>query len=117
MKKYFILTAVIFSVLVFSYCSGPKKAAAAPVPKSTYMGEMASVVSANCTPCHIPANGGRKKAYDNYTNLKDDIDEIIQRISSNPTDRGFMPFKKTERLPDSTIAKFKKWKEDGLLEK
>jgi nitrate/TMAO reductase-like tetraheme cytochrome c subunit len=72
---------------------------------------------ANCTPCHIPANGGRKRAYDNFTNVKEDIDEIIRRIDQNPTDRGFMPFKKTEKLNDSTIAVFKKWKADGLLEK
>jgi hypothetical protein len=35
----------------------------------------------------------------------------------NPGERGFMPFKKTAKLSDSTIAVFKQWKEDGLGEK
>ncbi|HKC35805.1 MAG TPA: hypothetical protein VKB95_07070, partial [Chitinophagaceae bacterium] len=74
------------------------------------------VIMNNCVPCHIPAKGGFKKAYDNYANVKTDIDEMIRRIELNPTDKGFMPFKKTARLPDSTIAKFKKWRDDGLLE-
>jgi hypothetical protein len=46
-----------------------------------------------------------------------DIDEIIRRIELNPTDKGFMPFKKTAKLNDSTINVFKKWKADGMLEK
>jgi hypothetical protein len=69
----------------------------------------------NCSPCHIPAKGGNKKAYDNYGNVKNDIDDIIRRISLNPGDRGFMPFKHA-KLSDSTIAVFVKWKADGLAE-
>jgi hypothetical protein len=70
----------------------------------------------NCTPCHIPSKGGNKKPYDVYANVKTDIDEMIRRIELNPTDKGFMPFKKA-KLHDSTIAVFKKWRADGLLEK
>jgi hypothetical protein len=51
-----------------------------------------------------------------YANVKTDIDEMIRRIELNPTDKGFMPFKKA-KLHDSTIAVFKKWRADGLLEK
>jgi mono/diheme cytochrome c family protein len=116
MRKYFILTGVILSVLVFTNCNESKKLAAKPAPKSTYTADLSVVIMNNCVPCHIPARGGRKKAYDNYANVKTDIDEMIRRIELNPTDKGFMPFKKTEKLPDSTIAKFKKWRDDGLLE-
>jgi hypothetical protein len=115
MRKYFILMGVILSVLVFANCNESKKLAKA-VPKSTYTANLSVVIMDNCVPCHIPAKGGRKKAYDNYANVKTDIDEMIRRIELNPTDKGFMPFKKTEKLPDSTIAKFKKWRDDGLLE-
>ena len=116
MRKYFILFGVILSVLVFANCNSTKKVAATVVPKSTYTADLSAVIMNNCVPCHIPAKGGRKKAYDNYANVKTDIEEMIRRIELNPTDKNFMPFKKTERLPDSTIAKFKKWRDDGLLE-
>jgi mono/diheme cytochrome c family protein len=116
MRKYFILMGAILSVLILANCNGPKKVAATPVPKSTYTGDLSAVIMNNCVPCHIPAKGGRKKAYDNYANVKTDIDDIIKRIELNPTDRGFMPFKGNAKLPDSTIAKFKKWRDDGLLE-
>jgi hypothetical protein len=117
MKKYFILGSLASAILVFANCGSTKKIATVPVPKANYETDVQTLIMANCTPCHIPANGGRKKSYDNFTNVKEDIDEIIRRIELNPADRGFMPFKKTEKLNDSTIAVFKKWKADGLLEK
>jgi hypothetical protein len=117
MKKFFIVSAVAFSVLVFSTCSPGKKASRKVIPKSTYTANLSPVIMENCTPCHIPAKGGRKKSYDNYENVKTDIDEMIRRIELMPTEKDFMPFKRKVQLPDTTIAKFKKWRDDGLLEK
>ncbi len=117
MKKLFVLTTIVAIVFVFANCNPSKKAAATVVPKSTYETNLQTVIMANCVPCHIPAKGGNKKPYDNYANVKTDIDEIIRRIELNPTDRGFMPFRKTAKLSDSTIAVFKQWRDDGLLEK
>jgi uncharacterized membrane protein len=117
MKKYFIFGSLATAILVFANCGPSKKIATVPVLKSSYEKDVQTLIMANCTPCHIPANGGFKRAYDNFINVKTDIDEIIRRISLNPTDRGFMPFKKTEKLNDSSIAVFKKWKVEGLLEK
>ena len=117
MKNFFIISAIAFSLLMFSNCNPGKKAAGKVIPKSTYAGNLSTVIMENCSPCHIPSKNGRKKAYDNYDNVKTDIDEMIRRIELPPTDKAFMPFKKTEQLPDSTIAKFKKWRDDGLLEK
>ena len=57
-----------------------------------------------------------KKAYDNYANVKADIDEIIRRIELNPTDKGFMPFKKSQKMAADTIAIFKSFKDGGSLE-
>ncbi|MGZ8518414.1 MAG: hypothetical protein ACXWWD_13745, partial [Chitinophagaceae bacterium] len=84
--------------------------------KTSFANSVQSIIVGNCSPCHIPEKGGRKKAYDNFTNVKTDIDEIVRRIQLDPHEKGFMPFKKTEKLSDSTIAVFKQWKEDGLLE-
>ena len=116
MKKYVVLSSVAIAAIVFSNCNSAKKATATEIPKSTYATQMSAVIMNNCTPCHIPAKGGFKKAYDNYAAVKTDIDEIIRRIQLNPGERGFMPFKKTAKLSDSTIAIFKKWKDDGMLE-
>ena len=123
MKKILLLSGLVGTVFVLSNCGPSKKATAtAPPPppapvvaKSTYEGNMTTVIMANCSPCHIPAKGGNKKAYDNYANVKSDIDEIIRRMELNPGERGFMPFKKTAKLSDSTIAVFKQWKADGML--
>jgi hypothetical protein len=115
MKKFFILTSLIATAIVFYNCHGSKKATAATTPKLTYDTNLKTVIETNCAPCHI-AGKGNKKPYDNYANVKTDIDEMIRRIELKPEDRGFMPFKHP-KLPDATIAVFKQWRTDGLLEK
>ena len=115
MKKIYVFAGVAVLAMSLTYCSSSKKAAKT-APKTTYAANVSTVIAANCAPCHIPSKGGNKKAYDNYANVKADIDNIIHRIELNPTDKGFMPFKKTEKLPADVIAVFKKFKEDGALE-
>lgn len=114
MKKIYVITAMAILSLGLTYCSSSKKAA--KIPQTTYTANVASVIADNCAPCHIPSKGGNKKPYDNYANVKADIDEILKRIQLNPTDRGFMPFKKTEKLPADVVAVFQKFKADGTLE-
>ncbi len=119
MKRYPVLVILLaLTAFVFSYCKSSKKAQASKPPepaKVAYQDGLQTVIMANCSPCHIPAKGGNKKAYDNYANAKTDIDEMLRRIQLTPAEKGFMPFKK-DKLNDSTIAVFKKWKDDGLLE-
>ncbi len=116
MKKIYVVSMLAIASLTLAYCSSAKKAAAAAVPKSTYAANLTTIINTSCVPCHIPAKGGNKMSFDNYANVKTNIDEIIRRIELNPTDRGFMPFKKTEKLPADVIAAFKQWKTDGMLE-
>ena len=114
MKKIFILLSISTTVLFLSNCGTAKKTTA--VPKLTYESNLKPLIMANCSPCHIPAKGGNKKPYDNYNNVKTDIDEMIRRIELHPGDKGFMPFKR-DRLSDSLINVFKQWRIDGALEK
>ena len=122
MKKIYVFAGMAVLALGLTYCSSSKKAAkkaaeaAAAVPKTTYTTHVSTIIAGSCSPCHIPSKGGNKKAYDNYANVKADIDSIIRRIELNPTDKGFMPFKKTEKLPADVIEVFKKFKADGALE-
>jgi hypothetical protein len=112
MKKYYVLL-LLMGPLVFQFCSSSKKAAA-KVPKITYAANIKTIMETNCTPCHFPPKGN-KKPFDTYQSVKDDIDQIVDRVSRNPIDKGFMPMKHP-KLPDSTINVLVQWKKDGLLE-
>lgn len=114
MKKLYVFLAIGVLATALTYCSSAKKAARS-APKATYSTAVAPVVAASCSPCHI-AGKGNKKPYDNYANVKSDIDEILKRIELNTTDKGFMPFRRATKLSADTIAIFKKFKDDGLLE-
>lgn len=116
MKKLFIIGSAALSVFICANCGSSKKAAS-DAPKLNYEANVQTAIVENCSPCHIPAKGGNKRPYDNYANVKADIDEIIRRINLNPGERGFMPMRKQTKLSDSTIAIFTQWKADGLLEK
>lgn len=116
MKRISLIAVGVFVVAVlFQFCAGTKRKAAA-VPAYTFEANVLPLIKTKCTPCHI-APDGKKKHYVTYNVVKADIDSMIRRVSLNPTDKGFMPFKKTEKLPDSLVAIFVKWKADGLLEK
>ncbi len=114
MKKYYVPLLLVLTSVIFSYCHSSKKATAT-VPKLTYQNDIQTLIAANCSPCHIPAKGGNKKAFDTYAAAQENIDAMISRIELNPADKGFMPFKKP-KLSDSTIAVFKQWKTDGLIQ-
>lgn len=119
MKKLFVFSLLFATAIVFSYCGSSKKAAAKTEAKTAtvYTANVETAMTTNCTPCHFPAKGGKVKALDTYASVRDNIDEIIKRIELNPTDKGFMPFKKTAKLDDATINIFKQWKTDGTVEK
>lgn len=115
MKKAFVSAFVLLTIMIFSYCSSSRKAAKQPA-KITYQANIVPLVQANCAPCHFPDKGGNKKPLDSYASVTAQYDDAIRRIQLNPTDRGFMPNRKP-KLSDSTIAIFKQWKVDGMLEK
>ena len=116
MKKISVLLLVVAAVTVFTYCSSSKKAVKV-IPKTTYEANVAPIIAATCAPCHFPDKGGRKKPLDSYKSVTAQLDEVLRRIQLNPTDRGFMPDRKPNRMADSSIAVIKKWQADGLLER
>ena len=111
MKKISVLALMTVTIIIFANCHSAKKAAAS-MPKYTYENNIQSLVMDNCSPCHIPSKGGNKKALDTYDGAKANIDDMIRRISLNPEDKGFMPFKHP-KLSEGTINVFKQWKEQG----
>lgn len=117
MKKLLFLVSGFLTLFFLVQCSSAKKAGKASAPPITYENTLTPIIMSNCVPCHIPEKGGFKKPYDNYKSVKTDIDEIIRRIELEPGQRGFMPFKKQAKLPDSVINVFKQWRDTGLKEK
>ena len=116
MKKLFFLLSLCCLIGFLVQCKGTSKVTAVPsamVPVN-YDIDIMPLVTANCSPCHIPSKGGNKEALDSYENVKHEIGEIIERISLNPGEPGFMPFKHP-KLSDSTIRVFVKWKEGGMV--
>jgi len=117
MKKFFIAGIFASAVLIFANCGPSKKLAETPPPPMTFETNVSMLLAEKCSPCHMPAKGGNKRPYDNFANVKSDIDEILRRIQLNPGERGFMPMRSATKLSDSTINVIKQWKADGLLEK
>src|SRR5215471_15258743 len=122
MKKVLIMVGVVAGISMLSNCHSAKKSASkttAPttVPSTaaavTYHSNMESVIAANCSPCHFPSKGGNNTPFDTYDAAKSHLDSMIARISLNPTDHGFMPFKRP-KLSDSTINLFKQWRSSGM---
>jgi hypothetical protein len=109
MKKLSLIF-VIAAVIALPFCKTSKKASANK--KVTYDAHIQPLVMNNCSPCHFPPKGN-KKPLDNYDSVKVEISDIIARIQKAPTEKGFMPFKH-DKLADSTINVFVKWKNDGL---
>lgn len=113
-----VLFAITFiSIAFFVSCS--KKNSPGKTPKvipTTYTIDIAPLIQAKCTPCHIPSRGGKKASFETYEAAKKYGADILVRIQLNPGDRGFMPFKH-EKLSAEEIIIFKKWVDQGLLEK
>ncbi len=120
MRRYYIFGGLVITTLLFAYCHSAKKATSSTTTtstagKMTYTANVQSIVMMHCAPCHIPAQGGNKKALDTYAGVRDNIDDIIHRIQMDSTERGFMPFRHP-KLSDSTVAIFTQWKTDGFPE-
>jgi mono/diheme cytochrome c family protein len=120
MKKVMFMTAIAILIVSGTNCSFPTKVAKnvneVTKTKTSYTYDIEKIFTFSCSPCHIPAKGGAKRNYDNFSNVKEDIDEIIRRVELAPSEKDFMPLHKP-KLSGEDIALLKKWKADGLLEK
>ena len=115
MKKVFTLI-VIAAVVITISCS--KKMASQTTtepakPAVAYTANVGPLILSKCTPCHIPANGGFKKALDTYDAAKNNIDDIIYRVKLTPGTPKYMPFKHAPLSADE-VAVFTNWKDGGF---
>lgn len=76
-----------------------------------YNSEVKSIVDNNCIGCHA---AGSFKPLTTYTDVKNNIDGILDRIQRPNGDPGKMP--QGGSLSQAQINTFIKWKADGLAE-
>lgn len=108
MKKFLLPVLFLATLVTFQFCSSSKKAQKAP--KITYSNKVQSLIAGSCSPCHV--GNARSGHLDSYDSAKVHVDEIVRRIQLNPTDKGFMPARRS-KLADSTIQFLIAWKEAG----
>lgn len=109
-----IFALIIFSSFLFlQSCS--KDEDPTPVPdKVTFVADIKPLVTASCTPCHMPG-GSNPNKWDDYTTAKSKINLILDRVQRDPSAQGFMPMGGS-KLSAEKITLLKKWVTDGLLE-
>lgn len=76
----------------------------------TYANDVKPIIDANCISCHSPGT----QALTNYTQVKNNIDNIINRIGRANGDPLKMP--QGGSLSPTQINIITKWKADGLVE-
>lgn len=84
-------------------------------PKVTFVADIKPLLTASCTPCHMPG-GANPNKWDDYATVKSKISVILDRVQREPTAAGFMP-KGGSKLSAANIALLNKWVADGVLEK
>lgn len=116
MKKTILLSSICLSFMIIIFSCARKSAAALASKKQAdhialYESSVKPLIATKCAPCHMPAEGGNKKALDTYDNVKLAAADIVRRVELNPGEKGFMPFRKP-KLSAEEIAVLKKWIEE-----
>ena len=115
-KNIFILTVTVISICIsFSFKEIPSNNS---IDESaiTFSGNILPLLKLKCAPCHLRSKGGKKTNFEHYNAAKKYASVMLARIQLNPKQKDFMP-SKNDKLKEEEIAVFKKWIEDGLLEK
>ena len=119
-KRMFVLT-LIFGIFIACSSSTDSNDDSTPetetpdpeTSKLTFDGDIKSLISSKCTPCHT--SGGLQRKYTLFSNPKNSVSTILSRIEQNAGSSGFMPNGGASKETD-LISKIKQWQTDGLLE-
>lgn len=112
MKHKILILAICASFFFATSCE--KDEDPDPVDKVTYVADVKPIFLNSCTPCHL-AGGANPNKWDDYTQAKNKISVILDRVQRTPGSEGFMP-KTGTALTATQIATLKQWVTDGLLE-
>ena len=120
LKRSLALLSCTLFVLWSSSCS--QKTTATPKPEYdgpmvSYASDIVPLMQRSCSPCHYPAQEGRKAPLDSYEAVKREFAELIARVQLPEDDAKFMPFKhKRESLSAEEITMLSNWAKGGFSE-
>jgi hypothetical protein len=117
MKKIFTFFAFCFMLLAFVSCEKSTGTDLTKYPLYTYEKDVKPVLVTNCAPCHLAGSAVNSNKWDDYTQAKNKVLNILDRTQRVPGTQGFMPRNRTVAIPSSEIDKIKRWQVDGLLER
>lgn len=80
----------------------------------TYTQDVKPIIDANCISCHSPGGAASFQPWTSYNQVKNNIDNIINRVGRPNGDPQKMP--QGGSLSPTQINIITKWKADGLLE-
>ncbi|SHK58413.1 cytochrome c [Chryseobacterium polytrichastri] len=115
MKK--VINIVLFSVFLISCDSRTFEQISDTTPINDivkYTVEVEPIIKERCLGCHSPGGPAAFRPFTNYNQVKEHIDNIIDRIQRPNGAPGRMP--PGGALSPSQINTFIQWKSDGLLE-
>jgi len=103
---------VVGSTILALSCWTSKKATGSE--EVSYSRDVYPILVDRCTPCHFPEKG-KKKMLDTYEAARNNINDIIERVSLPQDHREFMPYKlKKAPLTDSMVNVLVQWKDQGF---
>ncbi|MGG5210823.1 hypothetical protein ACQWU4_18035 [Chryseobacterium sp. MIQD13] len=79
-----------------------------------YAKDIKPIIDANCIACHSPGGSASFQPWTSYDQVKNNIDNILDRIQRSNGDPEKMP--QGGSLSQTQINIFIKWKADGLAE-
>ena len=121
MKKINIYLIIVLLVFLSACATDSEDDLLIPVEQVavvTYDDNVKSIIDNNCLACHTnPAINGASVPLTTFDDVRSAVQNlnIINRISAQPGDSGFMPLGGA-RLPQSSIDLIVQWEVDGLLE-
>lgn len=119
-KKLSIYQIIIGSIFVLSSCVNDSEDDLIEQMQTpqliTYENNIKSIIDNNCIICHAnpPVNGAPYSLME-YDDVKNNVVNIINRISRQEGEAGLMPLG-GPRLPQNLIDQVIQWQTDGLLE-
>ena len=120
MKTTKLIIACLLLAIGFFCCKTKEKATAtAPAVTDlsiTYTKDIKPLMDRSCTPCHYPETG-KKKLYNTYAAVSEDIKVILNRVKLPIEDVKYMPYRgKRQGLSKEEIALIEKWVANGKTE-
>lgn len=118
MKKRQIISTIIIILFIITGCNTRTYDDISennPIPEMVkYNENVKTIIQTNCTSCHSTAGSASYYPLTNYTETKNAITSILDRIQRANGDPDKMP--QNGSISQSNIDVIKKWQTDGLLE-